>query len=106
MVLIVALSGLCSFVVPTMYEKIVILRFIYIIAGGVFGLFGLIISIGAVTIKMCSLNTYGIPYMAPISPFSPNASRDMFVRSGWRRMEKGDMTVQELNGAEVSEKPF
>ncbi len=105
MVLVVALSGLCSFVVPTMYEKIVILRFIYIIAGGIFGLFGLIIAAGAVTIKMCSLSTYGIPYMAPISPFSPRASRDMFVRSGWRRMENGDLTVQELNGAEVSEKP-
>ncbi len=106
MVLVVALSGLCSFVVPTMYEKIVILRFIYIIAGGVFGLFGLIIAAGAVTIKMCSLSTYGIPYMAPVSPFSPRASRDMFVRSGWRRMENGDMTLQELNGAEISEKPI
>ncbi len=100
MVLIVALSGLCSFVVPTMYEKIVVLRFLYIIAGGLFGLFGLALSAGAVLIKMCSLNTYGVPYMAPISPFTPKASRDMFVRSGWRRMEKGDITLQGLNGAD------
>lgn len=98
MVLVVALSGLCSFVVPTMYEKIVVLRFLYIIAGGVFGLYGLMIMAGAVTIKMCSLNTYGVPYMAPISPFSPKAMRDMLVRAGWKRMAHGDVTVQSLNG--------
>ena len=33
MVLVVALSGLCSFVVPALYERTVILRFIYILAG-------------------------------------------------------------------------
>ncbi len=101
MVLIVALSGLCSFVVPTMYEKIVILRFVYIIAGGVFGLFGLLLAAGAVLIKMCSLQTYGVPYMAPISPFSPKAMRDLIVRSSWRKMSKKDVTIQSLNGAEM-----
>ena len=101
MVLIVALSGLCSFVVPTMYEKIVILRFVYIIAGGFFGLFGLFLAGGAVLIKMCSLSTYGIPYMAPISPFTPKALRDMIVRSGWKKMADSDVTVQSLNGANV-----
>ncbi len=100
MVLVVALSGLCSFVVPALYDKTVILRFIYIIAGGVFGLFGLFVAAGAVIIKMCSLNTYGIPYMSPLSPFTPAASRDMFVRAGWKQMAKSDVTVQSLNGAE------
>lgn len=100
MVLIVALSGLCSFVVPQNYEKVVVLRFLYIFAGGVFGLYGLMLVSGAVIIKMCSLNTYGIPYMAPISPFSPKASRDMLVRANWKRMAKGDVTVQSLNGVD------
>ena len=102
MVLVVALSGLCSFVVPTMYEKIVILRFIYILAGGIFGLYGLLLAAGAVIIKMCSLSTYGVPYMSPISPFSPKSLRDMFVRSGWQKMAKSNVTVQQLNGADIS----
>lgn len=100
MVLIVALSGLCSFVVPQNYEKVVVLRFLYIFAGGIFGLYGLLLTSGVVMIKMCSLNTYGIPYMAPISPFSPRASRDMLIRANWKRMAKGDVTVQSLNGAD------
>ena len=104
MVLVVALSGLCSFVVPTMYEKIVILRFIYILAGGIFGLYGLLLAAGAVIIKMCSLSTYGVPYMSPISPFSPKSLRDMFVRSGWKTktMADSDVTAQNLNGADIS----
>lgn len=100
MVLIVALSGLCSFVVPQNYEKVVVLRFLYIVAGGAFGLYGLLLLAGVVIVKMCSLNTYGIPYMAPISPFSPKAMRDMLVRVSWKRMAKGDVTVQSLNGAD------
>ena len=100
MVLIVALSGLCSFVVPAMYEKTVILRFIYIIAGGVFGLLGLFLAAGAVTVKMCSLNTYGIPYMSPLSPFTPRAGRDMLIRAGWKQLAHGDVNVSGLNGAE------
>ena len=104
MVLVVALSGLCSFVVPKMYEKIVLLRFIYIIAGGLFGLFGVIILAGAVLVKMCSLNTYGIPYMAPVSPFTPKAWRDVLVRLSWRRMENSDVTIQNLNGSDIAEK--
>lgn len=100
MVLVVALSGLCSFVVPQNYEKIVVLRFLYIFAGGIFGLYGLLLASGAVIVKMCSLNTYGIPYMAPISPFSPKAWRDMLIRANWKRMAKGDVTVQSLNGVD------
>lgn len=99
MVLVVALSGLCSFVVPQNYEKIVVLRFLYIFMGGIFGLYGLALISGAVIVKMCSLNTYGVPYMAPISPFSPRASRDMLIRANWKRMARGDVTVQSLNGA-------
>ncbi len=99
MVLVVALSGLCSFVVPTQYEKTVVLRFLFIIAGGVFGLYGLLVLAGVVIIKMCSLQTYGVPYMAPISPFSPKSSRDMFVRAGWRKLAKSDVVLQNLNGA-------
>lgn len=100
MVLVVALSGLCSFVVPQNYEKIVVLRFLYIFAGGIFGLYGLLLTAAAVIIKMCSLDTYGVPYMAPISPFTPKAMRDMLIRANWKRMAKGDVTVQSLNGAE------
>ncbi len=103
MVLVVALSGLCSFVVPTQYEKTVVLRFLYIIAGGLFGLYGLLLLAGVVIIKMCSLSTYGIPYMSPISPFSPKAMRDMFVRSGWKKMAKSDIVLQNLNGAAPNE---
>lgn len=99
MVLVVALSGLCSFVVPQNYEKVVVLRFLYIFAGGLFGLYGLTLTAGAVIIKMCSLNTYGVPYMAPISPFSKKAARDMLIRANWKQMAKNDVTVQSLNGS-------
>ena len=102
MVLVVALSGLCSFVVPSMYERLVVLRFAFILAGGLFGLFGLALAGGVTLLMMCRLNTYGVPYMAPISPFTARASRDMLVRSGWRRLGKGDMEISSLNGVNTA----
>ncbi len=100
MVLVVALSGLCSFVVPSMYERTVVLRFLYIVAGGVFGLFGIFLATAAVLVKMCSINTYGVPYMSPLSPFTPKAQRDMFVRAGWKVLAENDMSLDKLNGSE------
>lgn len=103
MVLVVALSGLCSFVVPALYERTVILRFIYILAGGIFGLFGLLLAAGVIIIKMCSLNTYGVPYMAPISPYNPRSSRDMLFRAGWKRLQKGGFGGSGLAAALTAE---
>ena len=40
--------------------------------------------------------------MAPISPYNPRSSRDMLFRAGWKRLQKGDVTVQGLNGSELS----
>ena len=62
----------------------------------------LLLAAGVIIIKMCSLNTYGVPYMAPISPYNPRSSRDMLFRAGWKRLQKGDVTVQGLNGSELS----
>ncbi len=40
-VLIIAATGLCSFAVPDLYDSCMILRLVFIVAGGTFGLFGI-----------------------------------------------------------------
>lgn len=103
MVLMVAMSAITSFVVPDLYDSIAVLRFAYIIAGGLWGLFGITILSALVAIKLCSQESYGIPHTAPISPFSPSAMRDFILRRGWRTMAKRDYRVQDLNGVKVGE---
>lgn len=103
MVLMVAMSAITSFVVPDLYDSIAVLRFAYIIVGGMWGLFGITILSALIAIKLCSQESYGVPHTAPVSPFSPKALRDLVVRRGWRKMAKKDYRVQELNGVNVGE---
>lgn len=103
MVLIVAVSGITSFVVPDLYDSITVLRFAYILAGGLWGLFGITILSALVIIKLCSQESYGVPHTAPISPFSFKSMRDFILRRSWRTMARGDYRVQDLNGVKIGE---
>lgn len=97
LVLIVAVSAITSFVVPDLYESIAILRFVFIFAGGMWGLFGLTIAGAAVLVKICSVSVKGVPYTAPVTPFTPAAMRDVLVRMGWKSMAKKDVKIDTLN---------
>lgn len=103
MVMVIALTAISSFVVPSIYEPVSILRFVFIILGGTLGLFGLSIGVFAVLNNICALNNFGIPYMAPISPFSKIAFKDTFIRASWRKLMKSGGNINNLNGATENE---
>lgn len=52
MVIIVALTAMSSFVLPSLYGAIAILRFVFIVLGGALGLYG--VMLGAVLL-LCSI---------------------------------------------------
>lgn len=98
-VLIIAATGLCSFAVPDLYESCMILRLIFILSGGLFGLFGITAAGVVLIFRLCSKQCYGVPYIAPIAPFNLKSFlRDTFVRADWRYLSKSDVTVQQLSG--------
>ena len=103
MVLIVAVSAITGFVVPDIYDSVAVLRFAYIIAGGIWGLLGITVLSAIVVIILCSQENYGVPQTAPLSPFSPKAMRDFLIRRSWRTLARRDYRVQELNGVNVKE---
>lgn len=74
MVIIVALTTLCSFVAPdfTIMNPIRLLKFFMIFITGIFGLFGFAIGYTFIVIGILSLSTTGIPYVSPIAPFNLN----------------------------------
>lgn len=100
MLIIVALTAISSFVVPSLYEPVAVLRFIFIIIGGVSGFYGILLAVGLLLVNICSINPYGIPFSAPISPFEKSAIRDVLFREGWKSLGKRQMNIQKLNGSE------
>lgn len=101
MVMIVAITAISSFVVPSLYESVVILRLGFIILGGTFGLFGIVLGILVVLNNMCTLSSYGVPYMTPVSPFSFKSLGDIFTRISWKKLQNKKNVIQDLNGVNI-----
>jgi spore germination protein KA len=45
-----------------------------------FGIFGLIVGFIAIVLHMCSLRSFGVPYMSPFAPFISEDIKDTFIR--------------------------
>lgn len=81
-VIIVSITALSTFVIPNynMSTASRMLRFIFILFGAFIGLYGIILGFLVVVLHMCGLRTFGVPYMAPISPLRINELKDTFIR--------------------------
>lgn len=72
MLIVGALSLLSSFVIPdySLINTFRILKFMLIIATGMLGFFGFTVFIIFVLAELVSMESYGVPYMAPAAPFN------------------------------------
>ena len=102
--MVVALTAISSYVIPNLYEPISILKFAFIIVGGLLGIWGIMILFTLVLVNLCFKNTYGIPFTAPLAPFNIFAMRDVIVRSGWSFLAKKIIKVQDFPGSEVKDR--
>lgn len=94
--MVVALTAISSYVIPSLYEATAILRFIFIVIGGTLGFLGVMISFAVILLDICSQNNYGVPFAAPITPFKISAMRDVFVRSSWKILSKKYNKIQNI----------
>ena len=92
-----AIAVISGFAVPEINSAVTILRFSFLIAGGVFGLFGISLLACAVLVNICATEDYGFPYTAPVSPFRAKGMRDTAIRTGFRKMQSGGFTVEEYH---------
>lgn len=99
--LVCAISVTASFVIPSLDQQITVFRLAAVLAGGVAGLFGISLLSALMLANVCAAECYGLPVMAPLSPFSPKAMGDTAVRLGFRRLGKRGFTVEQLHGADI-----
>lgn len=96
MLIVVGLTAVSSFVVSTLYEPVAVLRFAFIIVGGISGLYGIMLCFTAVLINAAAISPYGVPFTSPLSPTKLGAWRDLIVRASWKLMGKNRMEVNKL----------
>lgn len=90
-----ALAVLGGLVVPELNPAVTVLRFAFLIAGGLMGLFGISLLACAVLVNICSTEDYGFPYTAPLSPFRRSGMSDTAYRTDMQKMQQRDFTVEE-----------
>jgi hypothetical protein len=89
MVVVVALTAIGSFVVPSFAAAIPfrLVRFPLMIIAAVLGIYGVMLGWIAVLIHMISLKSFGFPYMAPLAPLRVSELKDALVRGPrWQMM--------------------
>ncbi|MCK4257620.1 MAG: spore germination protein [Halanaerobiales bacterium] len=82
LIIIIAISAVSSYIVPqfsTSYS-LRFIRFPMIFAAGTFGAFGIALVWGFLLIHLCSLESFGEPYLAGIAPFRFNDLKDTIFR--------------------------
>ena len=101
--MVVAISAISSYVIPNLYAPTAILRIIFTLAGGIFGIWGIAIVLCVVLVNLCGKDSFGVPYTTPITPFSAVAMRDVIIRAGWKILSSGTEYVQNLPGVNLQD---
>ena len=81
-VLVVAISTLCSQLLPEQVGLTSLLKLCFILAGGLFGVFGIMAGLLFLMAYMAGLDSYGTPFLAPFSPLIKEDLKDGLLRKG------------------------
>lgn len=82
MVIVVSITAISSFVLPAYSMGIAVrmLRFPLMGLAAAVGLYGIFIGFGLIATHLCGLKSFGVPYMAPFSPFNMRDQKDSLIR--------------------------
>lgn len=82
MVIVVSMTAIANFSTPSFAMAISarLLRFVLMAVATVLGFYGISLGIIFMLIHLCSLRSFGVPYMMPIAPFNIQNQQDVIFR--------------------------
>lgn len=88
MIIVIAISAISglAFTNMSLIYSIRYYRIITTIISAFFGIYGIFISLMLLVTKLCSIDSFGYPYMAPFSPIIKNELKDSIIKT--RKKEK------------------
>ena len=71
LIIVVAVTGLGSYTIPNygMSVSTQILRLLFILAGALMGIYGIVLGTSVLLCYLCSMRSLGQPFMAPVAPW-------------------------------------
>lgn len=98
--MIVALTAIASYVIPSLYPQLCVLRILFIFTGGFFGIWGIVLLGCVITVNMCGKSVLGVPYTMPIAPFKLFGMRDVAIRADWRILSQRRNLIRDRKSIE------
>ncbi|MZP29646.1 spore germination protein [Heliobacterium undosum] len=83
MVIVAALTGITSFMVPEMPGVAFLLSIFFLLASSFLGFFGYIFAVIALTIHLAGIRSFGVTYLASITSIRLQDLKDTAIRAPW-----------------------
>jgi spore germination protein KA len=80
MVIVIAITGIAGFVVSAFNDAIILSRILLLILSAAFGLYGILMGFMIILGHLCSLRSFGTPYLTPQAPIIWSEWKDSFIR--------------------------
>ncbi len=92
LIIIIAITGISSFAIPnfSLSFHIRISRFAYILFGSLCGFLGIGIGMFIHLLILCSLKSFGVPYLSPYVPLSDIRNQTYLLKPVWKRENRAD----------------
>ncbi|SMQ76055.1 spore germination protein KA [Bacillus sp. OV166] len=99
MVIVVSITAIANFSTPVFAMAIAarLVRFVLMGLAAILGFYGIMLGIMFMSIHLCSLRSFGIPYMMPLAPFNIHNQQDAFVRFPIWSMKNRPMFISKGN---------
>lgn len=80
-VIVVAISGITSMMIPRIQGTAIVLRIIFLFLSAFMGLYGIIFGITGFLLHLCELRSFGVPYMLYLTSLDPGDLKDTMIRA-------------------------
>lgn len=98
MVIIIALTGITALLNYSNKTLIIFLRIAFLFAAAFFGFEGIMIVLVVLVQHLCNLNSFGVSYLSPLSPYNAvKTFRDTLMRLPLRFLSYGQGETQKQN---------
>lgn len=88
MLIAVALSGICSLMVPRLKTAVFVLRFVMIFAAALLGIYGILTVTAITLISVFKMQSFGVDSTLSLDEPTPQKLKDTLIRASWRKMLK------------------
>jgi spore germination protein KA len=95
--MIVALSGITLYTIPDQAQQLSILRFMFTMAGGLIGFYGLVLLSIFFVIYLNDFDSYGTSYLSPIAPRLTIDQKDSIFKKPLIQQKTRPKTIPNIN---------